>query len=328
MRTAWLPATGLFLLAPVCAEYLWGYDDSTGHWGVLIGNLIVFSPLYGAPALLIREAARRLGLGWPGILLMAAAFGVIQAGIVDQSMWSTGYRDIPYWQDMSVPTYIEPIGLSIYLAVSFVCGHVILSIGSPIAIVESLTPGRRDARWLGPVSLLVVAALYVGASALVLGDAVSTGEATATVGQLVGCAVAAVALVVAAVRVGRRPASVVPGRAWRPWQVGLAAFAGMLGFVAIPPTRVGTALVVLLGLVAVRLVWWQSRRADWGQGHVLALAGGALVAAGSFAFQTTPIGEVTDQQKYAHNVVLLLLVAALTAWGAHRSRARARAGWT
>ena len=76
MRTAWLPATGLFLLAPVCAEYLWGYDDSTGHWGVLIGNLIVFSPLYGAPALLIREVARRLGLGWPGILLMAAAFGV------------------------------------------------------------------------------------------------------------------------------------------------------------------------------------------------------------------------------------------------------------
>ena len=60
---------------------------------------------------------------------------------------------------------------------------------------------------------------------------------------------------------------------------------------------------------------------------MLALAGGALVAAGCFAFQTTPIGEVTDQQKYAHNVVLLLLVAALTAWGAPVC-ARARAGWT
>ena len=58
---------------------------------------------------------------------------------------------------------------------------------------------------------------------------------------------------------------------------------------------------------------------------MLALAGGALVAAGCFAFLTTPIGEVTDQQKYAHNVVLLLLVG-----GAHRlgRRGRARAGWT
>ena len=99
MRTAWLPALGLFVLAPVCAEYLWGYDDSTGHPGTLLGNLIVFSPLYGAPALLIRELARRRELGWPGLLLLAAAFGVVQAAIVDQSMWSTDYRDIPYWED-------------------------------------------------------------------------------------------------------------------------------------------------------------------------------------------------------------------------------------
>ena len=120
MRTAWLPALGLFVLAPVCAEYLWGYDDSTGHPGTLVGNLLVFSPLYGAPALLIREAARRHGLGWPGILLMAAAFGVVEAGIVDQSMWSADYRDIPYWDDMSEPTYLAPIGLSIYLALTFV----------------------------------------------------------------------------------------------------------------------------------------------------------------------------------------------------------------
>ncbi len=30
MRTRWLPVLGLAVLAPVCAEYLWGYDDSTG----------------------------------------------------------------------------------------------------------------------------------------------------------------------------------------------------------------------------------------------------------------------------------------------------------
>jgi hypothetical protein len=106
MRTRWLPVLGLAVLAPVCAEYLWGYDDSTGHPGTLVGNLVVFIPLYGAPALLIREVARRRGLGWPGIVLLAAAFGVVEAGLVDQSMFSRDYRDIPYWSDLADPTYV------------------------------------------------------------------------------------------------------------------------------------------------------------------------------------------------------------------------------
>ena len=320
MRTAWLPALGLFVLAPVCAEYLWGYDDSTGHPGTLVGNLVVFSPLYGAPALLIREVARRRELGWPGILLLAAAFGVVEAAIVDQSMWSTGYRDIPYWSDMSVPTYVEPIGLSLYLALSFVGGHVILSIGSPTALVQTLTPRRRHEPWLGPVVLWVVAALYLGACAVVLADAHDTGEATATWGQLVGSAAAALALAVAAFRVGSRPAMIVPGRVPAPLAVGALAFAAMTGWVAIPPSRVGTTLVAAIALAVTVVVWRWSHRGDWGASHVLALASGAVVAAGCYAFWTTPIGDVSDSEKYGHNVALLLLMLGLSAWGVRRAR--------
>jgi hypothetical protein len=320
VRTAWLPTLGLFVLAPVCAEYLWGYDDSTGHPGTLVGNLIVFSPLYGAPALLIRELARRRELGWPGILLLAAAIGVVEAAIVDQSMWSTGYRDIPYWEDMSVPTYLAPIGLSLYLALSFVGGHVILSIGSPIALVEALTPGRRRERWLGPVVLWVVAFLYGAACVLVLKDSYDTGEASATWGQLVGSALAVVGLVVAAYVVGRRPALIRPGAVPRPLLVWAAAFAAMIGWVAIPPTRIGTTLVALLAVGTVVVVWRWSHRGDWGQPHVLALASGAVVAAGCFAFFTTPIGSVSDAEKYGHNVALLALMVLLSLWGARRAR--------
>jgi hypothetical protein len=320
MRTVWLPALGLFVLAPVCAEYLWGYDDSTGHPGTLAGNLIVFSPLYGAPALLIREVARRRDLGWPGILLLAAAFGVVEAAIVDQSMWSTGYRDIPYWEDMSVPTYLAPIGLSLYLALSFVGGHVILSIGSPIALVESLTPGRRRDRWLGPVVLWVVAVLYAAACALVMKDSYDTGEASATWGQLVASTLVVVGLGVAAFAVGRRPAMIVPGAVPRPMLVWIGAFVAMIGWVAIPPTRIGTTLVALLAIGTVVVVWCWSHRGDWGQPHVLALASGAVVAAGCFAFLTTPIGEVSDADKYGHNVVLLALMVTLSLWAARRGR--------
>ncbi|MGD9960721.1 hypothetical protein [Nocardioides sp.] len=319
MRTAWLPALALFVLAPVCAEYLWGYDDSTGHPGTLVGNLIIFSPLYGAPALLIRELARRRGLGWPGILLLAAAFGVVQAAIVDQSMWSTGYRDIPYWEEMSVPTYLAPIGLSLYLALSFVGGHVILSIGSPIALVESLTPVRRRDPWLGPVVLWTLVVLYGAASALVLKDAYDTGEASATLGQLIASALVVVGLVVAALRVGRRRASVVVGSVPRPLLVWGVAFVAMIGWVAIPPTRIGTALVALTALGAGVVVWRWSHREAWSQRHVLALASGAVVAAGCFAFWTTPIGDVSQFEKYGHNSALLagvVLLSLVAAWRA------------
>lgn len=84
-RVRWTLAIGLMILSPLCAEYLSGYDDSTGDPWALLGGLFIFIPLYGAPALVIRELARRNGIRWPGVLAMATAAGVAQAGIIDQS---------------------------------------------------------------------------------------------------------------------------------------------------------------------------------------------------------------------------------------------------
>ena len=219
MRTRWLPVLALAVLAPVCAEYLWGYDDSTGHPGTLVGNLIVFVPLYGCPALLIREVARRRGLGWPGIVLLAAAFGVIEAGLVDQSMFSRDYRDIPYWHDIADPTYVAPIGLSIFLAVTFVSNHVIASIAGPIALVEALAGKRGLDPWLGRPMIVVTTLLYLGASALVLGDHLVNESDHASAGQLVGAGVVAVLLIVGALLMGRRTPTQRAGAAPSPWLV-------------------------------------------------------------------------------------------------------------
>jgi hypothetical protein len=205
MRTRWLPVLALAVLAPVCAEYLWGYDDSTGHPGTLVGNLIIFTPLYGCPALLIREVARRRGRGWPGIVLLAAAFGVVEAGLFDQSMFSRDYRDIPYWHDLADPTYVAPIGLSIFLAVSFVANHVIASIAGPIAVVEGLAGRRGREPWLGRPMIVVAALLYAAASGLVLQDMFSTEDDHASAGQLMGAGAVAVLLVAGVLRTGRRP---------------------------------------------------------------------------------------------------------------------------
>ncbi len=47
--------------------------------------MIIFIPLYGCAALLIREVARRARLAWTGILLLATGFGLIEAGLDDQA---------------------------------------------------------------------------------------------------------------------------------------------------------------------------------------------------------------------------------------------------
>ena len=68
----------LLLGAPVCAELLQAYLDITGdpcsRWCSLV---FFFAPLYGGAAVLIREVAVRTGRGWPGRLLLAAAFGLL-----------------------------------------------------------------------------------------------------------------------------------------------------------------------------------------------------------------------------------------------------------
>jgi hypothetical protein len=308
MRTRWLPVLALAVLAPVCAEYLWGYDDSTGHPGTLVGNLVVFVPLYGCPALLIREVARRRGLGWPGIVLLAAAFGVIEAGLVDQSMFSRDYRDIPYWHDIADPTYVAPMGLSIFLAVTFVSNHVIASIAGPIALIEALAGKRALEPWLGRPMIVVTTLLYLGASALVLGDHLVNESDHASAGQLVGAGVVAVLLIVGALLMGRRTPTQRAGAAPSPWLVAAVAFVVGLGSQLLPPSPVGTDALLLVYAAAAAAVWWLSGLPGWGPAHAAAITVGALSAFAVIAFRTDPIGHVTDAEKLGHNVGLLVVV--------------------
>jgi hypothetical protein len=81
-RPAFL-AVGLFLLAPLVAEYLLGNLPITAA-----GSLVVLAPLYGGGALLIREVARRLGRGWPTLLVWGVAYALLEEGIVTMSLFN------------------------------------------------------------------------------------------------------------------------------------------------------------------------------------------------------------------------------------------------
>ncbi len=305
-----LQIAGLLVLAPVCAEYLAAYDNTTGDAVVLIGGLIIFAPLYGAPALLIREVARRAGLGWTGIILLAAAFGLIEAGIVDQSLFSLDYRDIASWDEGVRGTFIGPLGLSAYNALNFLGGHVIYSICAPIALVEAFRPAQQREPWLSVRMLVVVALFWLGASALVLSDSLLNEISHASPYQVAGSAVVVGLLILAAFRYGRPTTIRDDRRAPRVRTVFLVALVVGTIYNASPTTWPGFAFSATVLVGATILLHRAAQSPSWDLRHVVAVASAALVSRAVLAFTYFPLlGDVSPIRKYGHNIVLLTLVS-------------------
>lgn len=307
------------MLAPIGAEYLVGYDTSTGNWSELLGNLVIFAPLYGAPALLIRELAVRVGVGWSGRLCWAAAFGIVQAGLVDHSLFNPGYRDISYWSELVGPTWIPALGFSAAASLGFVVGHLVFSISAPIVVVESIHPSIRHRPWLSPAGTVVAAVAYLAASAFVVQWHLRTEEFLPGVNQLVGAAVVVLALIALGAWLGRRPRPDRAGRTPSPW------WFAALGLVAtalhdVSQTWVGFAVGVLVLTATFAVVDQFSRTPGWSDRHVLLLAGGALLVRAATGFLVDPIGDGSTVAKYVHNSGAVLLVVALVALGWMRLR--------
>jgi hypothetical protein len=144
------PAIWLLVLAPFVAEFLLG-DFSVRS----LGLLLVFVPLYGGGALLIREVIRRTGRGWPSIVLLATAYALVEEGFATQSLFNPNYAG----QHLLAYGYVPALGTSPVWAVFVLSIHVVWSISTPILIAEGLAGDRRTTPWLGRIGLAVVAAL-------------------------------------------------------------------------------------------------------------------------------------------------------------------------
>ena len=90
----------------------------------------------------------------------ATAAGLVQAGLVDQSMFNDSYRDIESWDDLYEPTRVRMLGLSVYATQAFVVGHVVYSFSAPIALTEAIRPSAARSAWVGWKALSIVALLY------------------------------------------------------------------------------------------------------------------------------------------------------------------------
>jgi hypothetical protein len=304
------PAIGLFLLAPLVAEYLLGNLPIT-----MLSALFALAPMYGGGALLIREVARRRRLGWTGIVALALAYGILEEGFTTQSLFNPDYAG----QRLLDPGYLPALGIGAPWTLFVLALHTVFSISVPIALVEGLARGRRTTPWLGRVGLTVTAVLFAFGIAATTAFSLATYPYVASVGQFAGAAVLIVLLVALAFR---RPAvAPAPDRsAPSPWVVGLTSLAAGAVFetstwLPSPWANVG-AFVVLFAAVTALVVRWSSA-AGWGDAHRLALAGGALLTYAWHAFVERPLLPVSATVDLIGDVVfglgavVLLVVSAL-----------------
>lgn len=306
------PAVGLFLLAPLVGEYLLGNVPISQ-----LPALVFLAPMYGGGALLLREAARRAGRGWPTIMLLALAYGVLEPGLLDHSLFNPSFQGHDFRGVTHVPAL--GIGVSVANALAFTVGHAVWSIGAPIAVVETFVPGRRTTPWLGKIGTVIAGVLFLFGAFAIFRWAVRTEDFLPSVPQMLATAAVVSALIAAAFAVGRAPATPVLRRAPRPWLVGVVSFVASSLFAAKSEDWPGVAFGLLLIAAVAGLVIRWSRRDGWGAVHRLALAGGALLTYAwlGFVLSALILGrtgavDLIGNAVFAAGAVALLAAAART----------------
>ena len=308
-RTRVVGVIALLFGAPVFAELVQSYLDITGELGGTLFLIAFLAPLYGGTALLIREVAVRTGRGWPGRLLLAAAFGVLMPTWVDLSLWiPQTAEEIELWGDIRGVTIA---GVSVLALSSWALGHVVMSVAAPLVVVDALLPHGRGRPWLGWFGITVMTVLAVGVAALIHSDEDGADAETSVAKFALSLSFAAALAVTAFSPLGRPMTTVEGRRTVGPVVLGVAGFVLMAAFDLAPPSWLG--LVMVLGAAATAGVlltrsaqspWWTAR-------HLVAFAFGGILERTVIGFlvPTPPGGDAGG--KLVQNVVVLLLVLAL-----------------
>jgi hypothetical protein len=257
------------------------------------------------------------------MLLLAAAFGVGLPGLVDLTLFTPVQAEITFWDELWQPTELEALGTSAHPAVTFVLGHVVLSMAVPLAMLDGLAPGLRGRRLLRPRTWWALIVPFVAVAALIRSEAIvapNTVPSAAQTGTVVGVmsALVAGALWLAARRrsghqrpppagAGARPQAgrAVPRARW----LVVAGAVAVLTVDLFPATWLGLSVVLAVAVVAAVAIARWSRRWAWGTTQIAAVATGALVGRSLIGF-LVPLPAGSDLAgKYAQNVVLLIAAA-------------------
>ena len=275
----WLAVLTLYVFAALIPESIASANTPTYAWVLNPALALIETAFYGSANLVIRELRVRRSLGWTSVLLLGAAFGFANEGIIAV----TWFRVLP------TDGYIFQNGVNWAWAVALTIFHAVFSVVVPIAFVELLFPRIAARPWLSRSGTLVFAVLFA------LVTSIGFFPPRYRVNQLPVLA-GMIALVIVALLLPRlKSRTPSTRRTPRPWTLRICGFLGaFLYFLAIygVPNIFGRHadeqtlrglqalyIVILLALFALCLAvvrrW--TARADWGVEQTLALITGSLV---------------------------------------------------
>ena len=131
----------LAFLSPIIAEMLSGSSPPFEFFFPL--SLALLVGLYGAGALLIRELAVIWSRGWVSIIVMGAAYGILEEGVAVKSFFD------PNWMDLGgLGVYGRYLGTNWVWAVWLTIFHSAVSITLAIFILHLIYPHLKDVRFL------------------------------------------------------------------------------------------------------------------------------------------------------------------------------------
>jgi hypothetical protein len=323
-----LPALVLVFMAPLVAELLAG-TTPLGQPLVLAFLLPIYLPLYGAGALLIRELVGRSGRGWASILLLGAAYGLIEEGFASQSLFNPTLYHAAEWG-------ARILDINGVFTESVLIVHAVWSAAIPILLTELLFPDQCATPYLGRFGLVVTSICYaLGVALLWLIARVSFAagyEAPLLLPGLALLTALVLAMIALVVLPKKLPRPKLRINAPHPWAVFLViSISGLIwqgvcwSLWHIQPLFSAWPLVLVpaLGslLIAGGVAWlvgrW-SQAQDWSTLHLLALASGAVIChilIGQLVLANT----TSDRIGLA---VLGLAMVSLLAWLAMRIRRR------
>ena len=154
------PLVALILLSPVIAEMLSGSSPPLEWLNPITPLLLIW--LYGAGVLVMRETAVRWKTGWPSILLLGAAYGIIEEGLAVKSFFDPGWMDLGTlawygrWLDVN---WVWAVWLTIY--------HAVVSIAIPIFLTEWIWPRIRGQPLTSRRGYITAIGLLAGATVFI-----------------------------------------------------------------------------------------------------------------------------------------------------------------
>ncbi|WP_319586194.1 hypothetical protein [uncultured Desulfobulbus sp.] len=135
------PAILLFFLAPVFGELISSSSPPLEFFSIF--GVIIQPLLYGLGAIIVRELTFRWNKGWPTILLLGAAYGIVEEGLACKSFFNANWGDVG-----NLGVYGRTLGVNWVWSTQLTIYHMLFSIFMPILLTYLIFPAQKSVQWI------------------------------------------------------------------------------------------------------------------------------------------------------------------------------------